>query len=113
MATQAEQRRYRTVNETRKCAAQGCEKFRRRSARLCTLHERHQRHFGHPLAGQIPLATLEAYRFRFAQFVDRHRDTPQVVAAIQLCDDLIEHGLPHDMPKRRLPAVQAGPSDAA
>ena len=102
MATAADQRRYRTVNQTRRCAAEGCNLFRRRSARLCTLHERHQRHFGHPLAGQIPLATLEAYRFKFAQFIDRHRDTPQARAAIQLCDDMIQHGLPQDVPQWRV-----------
>ena len=88
MATPAAIRNHRIINSTRYCSAEGCTKFRRRSSRHCEVHERHVRLFGHPLAGRILEATLEEYRFKFSAFIDRHQDTPQVIAAVQLCDDL-------------------------
>ena len=102
MASPAANRRYRMINSSRHCAAEGCTKFRRRSSRHCEVHERHVRLFGHPFAGRIPEATLEEYRFKFSRFIDRHQDTPQVIAAVQLCADLIEHGLPQTLPKWRV-----------
>ncbi len=102
MATPAAIRRHRIINSTRHCFAEGCTKFRRRSSRHCTIHEKHVRLFGHPFAGRIPETTLEEYRFKFSAFIDRHQDTPQVIAAVQLCADLIQHGLPQELPKWRV-----------
>lgn len=102
MASPAANRRYRMINSSRHCAAEGCDKFRRRASRYCVLHEKHVRLYGATGAGRIPEATLEEYRFKFSAFIDRHSETPQVRAAVQLCGDLIQHGLPQELPKWRV-----------
>lgn len=94
MASPAANRRYRMINSSRHCAAEGCTKFRRRAARFCLLHERHQRWYGHWSAGAIPLATLRRHRDDFDDFIRKHRDTEQVQAATQVCQDLIDYGVP-------------------
>ena len=96
MATAASHRRYLTINRSRLCSAKGCTKHRRRTSRFCTNHERHQRWYGHPFAGAIPLATLRRHRDDFEEFIRKHRDTPQVIAATQVCQDLIDWGVPTD-----------------
>ena len=94
--------RFRTINQTRICFAEGCDKFRCRTARFCTNHNRANLLHGHPLAKHIRLPVLDYHRFKFDQFIGRHIDTDQVKLAIDFCTDLIQQGLPHEVPKWRV-----------
>lgn len=96
MTTKAAHRRFVTINSSRICTSKDCTRHRRRTSRFCVLHERHQRWYGHPFAGAIPLATLRRHRDDFEEFIRKHRDTPQVIAATQVCQELIDWGVPTD-----------------
>ena len=54
VSTPAQFRRFRIKNQTRHCLAEGCDKFRARTARFCTNHNRANLLYGHPLAKHIP-----------------------------------------------------------
>ena len=101
-STPAQFARFRIINETRHCLAEGCNKFRKRTSRFCNTHTRTNTFWGHPLAKHIPTPTLDLYRFMFDQFVGRHADTEQVKLALELCTRLIQEGLPQDLPKWRV-----------
>ncbi len=91
----AAQRRHRFINPTRHCGAPGCTRHRRRSSRYCRTHERRARLYGHPMGGQIDRKLIASYRQEFTDFIDRHADTPQVKAAVELMSDSIQRGLPY------------------
>ena len=101
VSTPAQFARFRTINQTRICFAEGCTKFRHRTARYCNKHNRINLLYGHPLAKHIGLPTLDYHRFKFDQFIGRHADTEQVQIALDFCTDLIQLGLPDETPKWR------------
>ena len=99
--SKAAERRHRLINPHRHCSAPGCTRHRRRSSRYCRTHERRARLYGHPQGGQIDRKMLHSYRQQMADFLDTHADTPQVKAAVALLDDMLNYGLPKELPAWR------------
>jgi hypothetical protein len=78
-------------NQQLPCSVTGCTTRRRRSAAYCHRHEVKARYTGHPLGRSLTKRELAPFRRQMAAFIDQHSEAPQIAAAVQLLDELLEH----------------------
>jgi hypothetical protein len=74
-------------NAMRKCSAEGCHRLRRPAHAWCPPHSRRNRIYGHPNGRHIDRKELHSYRKAAAAFLNVYAATPQVAAALKLCEE--------------------------